>query len=320
MNSHQDPPGDDDDDEGRDYTTDKTSIIPSDTFKLRIAQAGQAPPSLVLLVGPANSIGRQWPIEDTDKVIGRAPASYIYVDDRSMSKSHAKLVLSAGDVSLIDLESTNKTIVNGKVIPSLQPYRLKNNDQIKMGNIIFKFLERGSIETVASAQTYDRSHTDALTGIANRGGLNMRAVELFKRSQLLGIPFSLIAFDIDRFKLINDTHGHPAGDHVLQEIASVVRAKLIRENDFFARYGGEEFMLVLLGSSLATAQEVGERVRHTIETHKFAFEGKDISVTISAGISSSSPVDVGWESVYERADKALYHSKNSGRNRVTVTS
>lgn len=300
------------------FTTDKTSIIQSDTFKLRLAQAGQAPPSVVLLVGPANSVGRQWPIEDTDRIVGRAPTSHVFVDERSMSKSHAKLVLAGGDVSVIDLESTNKTLVNGRVIAPLQPVRLHNNDQIKMGNVIFKFLERGSIETVASAQTYDRSQTDALTGIANRGALNTRAIELFKRSNLLGVPFSLIVFDIDKFKTINDTYGHPAGDYVLKEISSIVRAKLIRENDFFARAGGEEFTLVLLGSTLQTASDVAERVRHTIETHKFNFESKDIIVTVSAGVSCGTAADTNWESVYNRADKALYKAKNSGRNQISV--
>ncbi|MGE0763659.1 MAG: diguanylate cyclase [Bdellovibrionales bacterium] len=303
---------------GKSFSTDKTSVIQSDTFKLRLAQAGQAPPSVLLLVGPANSVGRQWPIEDTDRIIGRAPSCHIYVDERSMSKSHAKLVLANGDVSVVDLESTNKTMVNGKVIAALQPVRLKNNDQIKMGNVILKFLERGSIETVASAQTYDRSQTDALTGIANRGALETHAVELFKRANLLGIPFSLLIFDIDKFKNINDTHGHPTGDYVIKEIASVVRDKLIRENDFFARAGGEEFVLVLLGSPLNRAQEVAERVRQTIQNHVFTFEGKTIPVTISAGVAVHKASDTGWEAVYDRADKAMYQSKNSGRNRVTV--
>lgn len=298
------------------FQTDKTSILQSDTFKLRLAQAGQAPPSLVLLVGPANTVGRQWPIEDTDRVIGRAPTCHIFVDERSLSKSHAKVVMAGGDVSIIDLESTNKTQVNGKVLPPLQPVRLKNNDQIKMGNVILKFLERGSIETVASAQAYDRGQTDALTGIANRGALNTRAAELYKRSGLLGIPISLIIFDIDKFKNVNDTYGHPTGDYVIKEIASVVRAKLIRENDFFARAGGEEFVLVLLGSSATTAQEVAERVRLTIQAHKFEHEGKTIPVTISAGVSTNNAEDTGWETIYERADKALYAAKNGGRNRV----
>ncbi len=103
-----------------------------------------------MLVGPVASVGRQWPIEDTDRIIGRAPTAHIFVDDKSVSKFHCKLVMAGGDVSLIDLESTNKTVVNGRQIQPLVPHKLHNNDQIKVGNIIFKFLERGSIETVAS--------------------------------------------------------------------------------------------------------------------------------------------------------------------------
>jgi diguanylate cyclase (GGDEF)-like protein len=312
--------GGSDEDSGVKDLSDKTSVLQSDTFKLRLAQAGQAPPSIVLLVGPANSVGRQWPIEDTDRIIGRAPTANIYVDDKSVSKFHAKLVLAGGDVSVIDLESTNKTVVNGRQIQALTPHKLQNNDQIKVGNIIFKFLERGSIETVAQAQAFDRGHTDALTGIANRGALQAKAPELYKRSDLLGITCTLMVFDIDKFKHVNDTFGHPAGDFVLQEIAKVIREKLIRGNDFFARAGGEEFALLLLGSPPRQSEEIGERIRATIEGHEFVFEGKKIPITISIGIAFKSERDTGWESNYDRADKALYHSKTSGRNRVSVAS
>lgn len=298
--------------------TDKTSVMQSDTFKLRLAQAGQAPPSVVLLVGPANSVGRQWPIEGTDRVIGRSPNSHIFVDDRSLSKSHAKIIMAAGDVAIVDLESTNKTIIDGKPIQPLVPIKLKNNDQIKMGNLIFKFLERGSIETVASAQTYDRGLTDPLTGIANRGALNQKGHEAFNRSHLLGVPFSVLVFDIDHFKKVNDTYGHLSGDYILQEIASVISTKLIRGNDFFARTGGEEFCVLLLGSPLAQAEEIAERIRHTIESHQFVYEGTQIPITISIGVSLKNDEDQNWESIYERADKALYNSKNSGRNQVSV--
>lgn len=299
--------------------SDKTSILQSDTFKLRLAQAGQAPPSVVLLVGPAHSVGRQWPIEDSDRIIGRSPNAHIYVDDRSVSKSHAKLVMGGGDVSIIDLESTNKTIVNGRTVQPLVPVRLTNNDQIKTGNVIFKFLEKGNVETVGFAQTYDRTQRDPLTGIANRAGVNLKGPESFNRSNLLGIPLSIIVFDIDFFKKVNDTYGHLAGDYVLTEIASVISNKLIRENDFFARTGGEEFCLLLLGSTIKVAGEVAERIRTTIQNHKFVFEGTQIPITISAGVALKTEGDTDWEQPFDRADKALYVSKNAGRNKVTVS-
>jgi two-component system cell cycle response regulator len=299
-------------------TLEKTSIVQSDTFKVRIAQAGEAPPCLVLLVGPANEVGRQWPIEATDSIIGRALTAHLHIDDRSVSKSHAKVVLSAGEVSIIDLESTNKTVVNGKILPSLQPLKLKNNDQIKVGNVIFKFLERGNIETVSVAQTFNKALIDQLTGINNRGALNVQGVDIFNKSRMLGIPMSVIVFDIDFFKKVNDTYGHAAGDYVLKDLARVVRDNLIRGNDYFARYGGEEFCLLILGSPLKQVEEIGERIRRTIQEHSFVYEGTRLPVTISAGIAIITEGDKGWNDIFIRADKALYISKHNGRNRVST--
>jgi two-component system cell cycle response regulator len=310
--------GNDDNDEITDAPLDKTSVVQSDTFKVRIAQAGESPPCFVLLVGPANEVGRQWPVENTDYIIGRSPAAHIHVDDRSVSKSHAKLVMSSGEVSIIDLESTNKTVVNTKILTSLQPHKLKNNDQIKVGNIIFKFLERGNIETVSVAQTFNKALIDQLTGINNRGALNVYGVEVFNKSRMLGSPLSVIIFDIDFFKKVNDTHGHPAGDYVLKELSRVVRDSLIRGNDYFARYGGEEFCLLLLGSPIKQVEEIGERIRRTIQEHVFNFEGKSLPITISVGISTIQDIDKGWSEIFNRADKALYNSKNGGRNKVSL--
>jgi diguanylate cyclase (GGDEF)-like protein len=300
-----------------DAVTDKTSVVQSDTFKVRIAQAGESPPCLVLLVGPANEVGRQWALESADSVIGRSSNSHIHVDDRSVSKSHAKLVVAAGEVSIIDLESTNKTVVNNKILTPLQPYKLKNNDQIKVGNIILKFLERGNIETVSVAQTFNKALIDSLTGINNRGALNVQGVELFNKSRTLGHPLSIITFDIDFFKKINDTYGHPAGDFVLKELARIVRDSLIRGNDYFARYGGEEFCLLLLGSPLKQVQEIGERIRRTIQEHTFNYNGTILPVTISVGLSCITDSDKSWMDIFNRADKAMYNSKNSGRNQVS---
>jgi two-component system, cell cycle response regulator len=298
---------------------DKTSVVQSDTFKVRIAQADSAPPCVVLLVGPANQVGRQWPIEKSDYIIGRAVGAHIQVEDRSLSKSHAKLILKNGELSILDLESTNKTVVNNKLLTPLQPHRLKNNDQIKAGNIIFKFLERGNIETVSVAQIVGRGQTDALTGINNRGALNAAGPEFFNKSRLLGAPMSVMVMDIDFFKKVNDTYGHPAGDAVIKEMARVIRDTLIRGNDFFARYGGEEFCLLLLGSPYKQVQEIAERIRRTMQEHKFEHNGTVIPVTISVGIACIQESDTGWNDIFERADKGLYVSKKGGRNKVTAT-
>nr|6HC0_B Chain B, GGDEF domain protein [Bdellovibrio bacteriovorus HD100]6HC0_C Chain C, GGDEF domain protein [Bdellovibrio bacteriovorus HD100]6HC0_D Chain D, GGDEF domain protein [Bdellovibrio bacteriovorus HD100]6HC0_E Chain E, GGDEF domain protein [Bdellovibrio bacteriovorus HD100] len=104
------------------------------------------PPAIVVLIGPPGYVGKQYPITASDIVIGRSVESQVYIDDKSLSRSHAKFAVNGSEVSVIDLGSTNKTIVNGQVIPPLASCLLKNNDQIKTGNVIFKFLEKGSIE------------------------------------------------------------------------------------------------------------------------------------------------------------------------------
>jgi len=295
----------------------KTSVVSSDTFKLRIAEAGNAPPSIVLLVGPANAVGRQWPIENTDYIIGRAISAHVSVDDGSVSKSHAKLTLDGGAVTIVDLESTNKTIVNGSILLPLSPKRLENHDQIKLGNIIFKFLERGNIETVSAAQTFDKANIDPLTQINNKGALEYKGIEYFKKSQLLDTPFSIITFDIDHFKKVNDTYGHSAGDYILKEVAADIN-KLIRGNDFFARSGGEEFTAILLGGDKVQASDIAERMRTTIANRTFDFQGTIIPITVSLGVSTKSNKDHSWLDVFDRADQALYKSKKGGRNQVNI--
>lgn len=310
------------DDHNEEESLEKTSVMTSDTFKVRLAQAGNAPPCLVLLVGPANSIGRQWPIEKSDYILGRAASSQIFIDDRSVSKSHAKVLLHNGDVSIMDLESTNKTILNGKTVPPMQPVILRNNDQIKVGNVIFKFLEKGNIETVSVAETFDRALLDSLTGIHNKGAFVAKADEFFKKSNLLDVPFSIVTFDIDHFKSVNDnpTLGHPGGDYVLKELADVISHHLIREGDFFARTGGEEFSLLLLGGGIKQARDISERIRATIEAHKFVFNGSSIPITISVGAAAKEDPDTNWNEIFDRADRALYMSKGGGRNMVTIKS
>ena len=308
----------DEDESGDEPSIDKTAVVRGDTFKQRLEDATKAPPCIVMLEGPAGYVGKQWPIDKPDVIIGRSMTSSIFVDDRSVSRSHAKLSLSAGDVYILDLESSNRTVVNDDALPPLVPMKLNNNDQIKTGNVLFKYLERGSIEAHAIEQLQTKSEKDPLTGIYNKGALSMKGAESFKRAKLLKVPLSIAVFDIDHFKKVNDTYGHAAGDYVLKELASVIGTKLIRTDDYFARYGGEEFVVLLFGSNLPQATEIGERLRLTIEAQPFAFQGVRLPITISVGVATKEGEMVSWEELFAKADAALYMSKNSGRNRVTA--
>jgi len=216
----------------------KTSIVSSETFKGRLRAADEAPPAVIVLVGPPGYIGKQWLLTKTDLTIGRSVESDVYISDNSLSRAHAKFIVAGSDVSILDLGSTNKTQVNGVFLPPMTAKKLTNNDQIKAGNIIFKFLEKGSLEAISNQQVFEKAQKDALTGAFSKGALLEKGPEAIKRSEVLTEPMSVITFDIDHFKKVNDTYGHPGGDYVLRELGTLVQSKLVRSHDYFARFGG----------------------------------------------------------------------------------
>jgi len=157
---------------------------------------------------------------------------------------------------------------------------------------------------------------DALTGIANRFAYDERIAQEFKRYRRFRQPLTLVAWDLDRFKMLNDSYGHRAGDRVLHAFATVLREK-VRETDFVARYGGEEFVMLLVGTGATAAHAVAETIRVEIGRLGFHFRGKPVSVTASCGIAEVRDGDTP-ESLFDRADRALYQAKDAGRDRCIV--
>ncbi len=297
--------------------SEKTSIITGDTFSGNLKQAEQTPAAFVVQIGPQGYVGKQFSLTGSEYIIGRNPESSIFIDDKSVSRSHARVMVVGTEVTIQDLGSSNKTTINNTILTPMTVHCLKNNDQVKCGNVILKYYALGSLDAATNKQLNEKSEKDAMTSAYNKGALLERGPEAIKRAEFLKENLSIIVFDIDFFKKINDTYGHPAGDSVLRELGGIVTKKLIRANDYFARYGGEEFVLILSGAPQKNAEEVAERVRSTIESNEFNFEGKKISVTVSLGVATRKD-ETQWNSLFERADKALYQSKQNGRNKVTV--
>ncbi len=160
------------------------------------------------------------------------------------------------------------------------------------------------------------SQTDSLTGLDNRRHLEERLEEMFEHASRLAEPFSCVMCDLDRFKSVNDTYGHQAGDAVLKQFARILRNE-VREIDRVGRYGGEEFMLLLPGAVLDSAATFAERVRKQVEAHTFTFDGAPIQRTASFGVSAwPHPRVENCDALMRAADDALYVAKETGRNRV----
>jgi len=158
---------------------------------------------------------------------------------------------------------------------------------------------------------------DPLTGIANRRALRERLKNELHRFQRYRQFFSILLFDIDNFKAINDQYGHWAGDRCLKEIIKRVRA-ILRETDFIARWGGDEFVLIFPGTDLESAGAVAERLRKLIQNTRFVYHKQEISLTVSCGVTEIAESDQNQETIFNRVDKAMYKAKKNGRNMVTI--
>ncbi len=163
----------------------------------------------------------------------------------------------------------------------------------------------------------DRALSDGLTGVPNRQAYNERIEGDFLRWKRFGEPLTLLVWDIDHFKDVNDRFGHQAGDLVLKEVANIIASNL-RETDFVARYGGEEFVMLMLGASKEEVLQKANSIREKIKARGFNSNGKPLKVTASCGLTQFTEADGSHEAAFERADKAMYEAKNGGRDRCVL--
>jgi diguanylate cyclase (GGDEF)-like protein len=161
------------------------------------------------------------------------------------------------------------------------------------------------------------SLTDVLTGWLNRRALHDIAVREFRRSRRTRAAMYFITFDIDHFKSINDRFGHGVGDAAICHVTALA-ARVLRGYDAQFRIGGEEFAVLVGGEDLACACRIAERVREVVEATPLTVGGKTMPMTVSVGLAALGEPDQKWEDILHRADEALYHAKQNGRNRVSV--
>jgi len=159
------------------------------------------------------------------------------------------------------------------------------------------------------------SEIDELTQILNRRSITLSLKEAIDEYHQFNRKFSLIMFDIDYFKRVNDTLGHPIGDEVIQHVVELAKSEL-RSTDSIGRFGGEEFLIILRDSDIDNAWRIGEKIRLKIQQRACSFDKYDVHVTVSLGITEVTPEDIHSRNILSRADIAMYHSKTHGRNQT----
>ncbi len=298
----------------------RTAILGLDqeTINRELQKAKEQPACLILIRGSPQ--GHRYFITADEMIIGREPSSDISIQDPSISRRHARVVRGPNGVTIEDLGSSNGTSINGKRIEAGTVVDLTKEDLIKLGNSIVKYLPAGEIEIIFYGNLNQAVNSDPLTKCFNKGYF-LEAIEAeVKRARAFLTPLSLVFFDLDHFKKVNDTYGHEAGDLVLKEFSNLIRGlSLLSQKDIFARYGGEEFCLLMPGTTLAMAERHADTIRARVQAHSFVYEGKKIPVTSSLGVSELRSDMDSASDLIKSADKALYQSKEGGRNRVTVS-
>ncbi len=269
---------------------------------------------LVNLHPPGPDIGKRVPLANPQYIVGRDSEAGFVVSRSSVSRQHARLYIDdSGAWWVEDLNSTNGTFVNENRIKHQQ---LTDADQVRFGDAIYKFLSGSNIESAYHEAIHNMAIQDGMTGIHNKRYF----MEFLEREIAVCVrhshPLTLVMFDVDHFKKINDGHGHLAGDAVLKDLAARIKPRIRRE-DLFARYGGEEFACVLPSTALPGGIVFAEHLRTLIEERATLFDNQAIKFTISLGVTTlHRETGVDPAALIKRADENLYSAKRGGRNRV----
>lgn len=273
---------------------------------------GEKSPYLTFIWGPR--MGELYALDKKEVTVGRSSDCDLWVEDSAISRKHFKLQVKKGEIKIVDLGSTNGTHVNGEKVNEKV---LKEGDKIQISkDTILEFNYLDETRKLSDKKRYEMGVIDPVTNTYNKRYFLDRITEEFSFAQRKKQSLSLIMFDIDHFKILNDTYGHLAGDLVLQRICAAV-ARIIRSDDIFARYGGEEFVVLMRDTPCQNAVNLAERIRQVIQDEKIRYEDKNIDVTVSCGVSYLTERHRDFQALISEADKFLYESKGNGRNRVT---
>ncbi|MBK8482354.1 MAG: GGDEF domain-containing protein [Proteobacteria bacterium] len=291
---------------------DITTAISAEPLPLTPASRDKA--CLIVLAG--GRLGEMVPI-GPGLSIGRSSEADYCIPDDGISRIHLRVArLADGTVHLTDAESRNGTYVNGQRIKETE---LHDGDKIYIGTrAILRFSYADRLEEAFQQQMYDAALRDALTGLFNRRHLLTQLQTEFQFVQRHGASLAVVMFDLDHFKLVNDTHGHLVGDAVLRHFGDFLRGS-IRSGDFGARYGGEEFVLVCRGIGAEGGMQVATRLQRQYRELQPVPDLPELRVSFSAGVAGAPDTRIAEaQALLRAADQALYQAKDTGRDRVCL--
>jgi diguanylate cyclase (GGDEF)-like protein len=269
----------------------------------------------LVLVLSGSRLGHRLVLGDAPIDVGRGSAAGLILDADSVSRKHARIERFGGGHKLVDLGSTNGTYVNGVRV---KEQILKDGDRIGIGKALLKYIAGGNIEGAYHEEVQRLMRFDPLTNIFNKRHFDESLrLSVFTAAGAVR-PLSLIVFDLDHFKLVNDTHGHMAGDAVLCGATAAVQA-ILSPAEVFGRVGGEEFAVLCDDTELDAALERAEAIRRAISREPYAFEEKKLPVTVSLGVAQLLNSEEA-EGLFDRADAQLYAAKAAGRDCVRPVS
>ena len=281
-----------------------------------LGQKKQAKAYLIVISAKTNAeVGKMVSLDRSQCVLGRSTDAEFQIDDDGISRRHAKIQLAEDNrYEVQDLGSTNGTFVNGKRVSTAM---LQNGDKIQIGtHVVLKFSLQDEVEENYQRSIYESVTRDGLTQTFNKKYFLDTLNKEFAYCLRHRVPLSLIMFDVDHFKKINDTSGHQMGDFVLTQISKRVTTT-IRTEDLLARYGGEEFTILMRESDQSQAFTCAERCRRAVSNTPYKQSGVEVRATISLGIATLLDTDmVESEELVAAADKCLYQAKKNGRDRT----
>ena len=270
-------------------------------------------PYIVVLAG--DSVGKVIKL-DPDKPMraGRVRDCEICFDCENISREHLVLeVTDEGTTRLTDLGSTNGTLVNGKKIDSVI---LEDGDRICMGNVILRYSVKDNLEFDFQQELYDKATRDPLTGAFNKRYFMETFHKEFSFHKRQKMPLSLILFDLDDFKRLNDTYGHVNGDIVLKSLAREIMSCMRRE-DTFARFGGEEFVALFRFTPRTNALAITKKLLELVRAMQFSTPSVEFSTSATFGVASLEDDNYTTpDEMLMAADQNLYIGKNQGKNTV----